>query len=72
MEYESLTLICFSCGRCRHVKGDCPYVLPKKDAEGNRDNFSSWNAAKAIKEPTIVQSRVENKVFGDWMIVQRR
>lgn len=72
VEYEFLPSIFFHCGCCGHVKGDCPYVVPKNVTEGVRDVSTDGGAVKGIKEPVLLQKRVENEVFGDWMIVQRR
>ncbi|KAK2652842.1 hypothetical protein Ddye_012698 [Dipteronia dyeriana] len=54
VEYESLRLICFKCGRYRHNQDYCREGLVKKQVE---------------METNEVSSVVEDSPFGHWLLV---
>lgn len=66
VEYEAFPLICFCCGRFRHLKNTCPTIFMKKE-EGIEIEVD--NHVK--KSRNLVQEKMEQEEFGDWIIVER-
>lgn len=66
--YEGINTLYFACGRIRHKRETCPYVIKetiKETAmEQNHESQSMGNAPQVSKE------REEKKeIYGEWMVV---
>ncbi|XP_042002569.1 uncharacterized protein LOC121751841 [Salvia splendens] len=63
IEYESLPLICFGCGKYGHLKGDCPSSREQDMTSASTKEPESVNEAQVTPEP--------REKFGAWMVVKR-
>lgn len=65
VEYESLPLVCFECGRFRHRSDLCP--------QGSRENEATVASPSTSSRTNMsMKERVEGEKSRDWMIVKRR
>ncbi|KAH1130641.1 hypothetical protein J1N35_002019 [Gossypium stocksii] len=69
VEYESLSTICFHCGRYGHVENICKFKIVESLVEVNRNS--------PVTEPVMQNSNVESSEkkdgnFRPWMIVERK
>ncbi|KAL1548778.1 hypothetical protein AAHA92_16967 [Salvia divinorum] len=63
IEYESLPLICYGCGRYGHLKTDCPDLREKEKEKTDKDSHIE-EVVTAIPE--------SREKFGPWMVVQKK
>ncbi|KAH1057335.1 hypothetical protein J1N35_035400 [Gossypium stocksii] len=68
MEYESLSTICFHCGRYGHVKNSCTFRNSGSTSEKNADPHEETSEVRN----TIVDSSGKDGNYGPWMIVERK
>ncbi|KAL4378055.1 hypothetical protein GQ457_02G020520 [Hibiscus cannabinus] len=59
VEYESLPLICFHCGKYGHGTDTCP-------------TFQTAPATEAPTRPSTPETPVPTTMFGPWMVVEKR
>ncbi|XP_012453513.2 uncharacterized protein LOC105775549 [Gossypium raimondii] len=69
VEYESLSTICFHCGRYGHVENSCPFKNSETPSE--KENTSSEMASE-FQNTTKVDAEKEHENFGPWMIVEKK
>ncbi|KAH1083257.1 hypothetical protein J1N35_023018 [Gossypium stocksii] len=69
VEYESLSTICFHCGRYGHVESICTLKLHVPSAEVNTDTTKS---APEVQNSTVENSEKKDGNFGPWIIVEWR
>lgn len=69
VEYESLSTICFNCGRYGHVDNMCPFRNVESSTEkGNKSPEVSSENSKSARE----ESEKKDESYGPWMIVERK
>ncbi|MBA0672482.1 hypothetical protein Goklo_025245 [Gossypium klotzschianum] len=69
VEYESLSTICFHCGRYGHVENSYPFKNSKTPSE--RENSPSKMASE-FQNTTKDDAEKEHGNFGPWMIVEKK
>ncbi|MBA0787425.1 hypothetical protein Gotri_006751, partial [Gossypium trilobum] len=69
VEYESLSTICFHCGRYGHVENSCPFKNSETPSE--KENTPSEMASE-FQNTTKVDAEKEHGNFGPWMIVEKK
>ncbi|MBA0700581.1 hypothetical protein Goari_027097, partial [Gossypium aridum] len=69
VEYESLSTICFHCGRFGHVENSCPFKISESLSE--KENAPS-EVSLEIQNTNKVGAEKENGNFGPWMIVEKK
>ncbi|MBA0858473.1 hypothetical protein Goshw_026688 [Gossypium schwendimanii] len=68
-EYESLSTICFHCGRYGHVKNSCPFRNSEISSE--KEN-APMEMSSEIQNTAKAGSKKEDENFRPWMIVERK
>lgn len=68
VEYESLLMVCFHCGRYGHLKEMCP----QKTTENNHVN-DSMSSIPSPKNKTTMEDETDKmpEPFGPWMLVEK-
>ncbi|PPD80711.1 hypothetical protein GOBAR_DD22375 [Gossypium barbadense] len=69
VEYESLSTICFHCGRFGHVENSCPFKISESLTE--KENAPS-DLSSEFQNTNKVDEEKENGNFGPWMIVEKK
>ncbi|PPR93864.1 hypothetical protein GOBAR_AA26805 [Gossypium barbadense] len=69
MEYESLSTICFSCGRYSHMEKSCMF---RNSGVTGEKSFTSHEELSEIRETIRDSSGKKDKNYGPWMIVERK
>ncbi|PPD86998.1 hypothetical protein GOBAR_DD16071 [Gossypium barbadense] len=69
VEYESLSTICFHCGRFGHVENSCPFKISESLSE--KENAPS-ELSSELQNTNKVDEEKENGNFGPWMIVEKK
>lgn len=65
IEYESLLIVCFSCGQYGHLKEVCPQDLKVKNTSGKKDLVTRFFEV-------IFGSVAETDEFEPWMMMKRK
>ncbi|MFQ6619714.1 hypothetical protein Gotur_000108 [Gossypium turneri] len=65
VEYESLSMVCFYCGRYSNNQEICPY-------KSGQDTTSMIDVNQLPRETSGVPKCVEEERYGPWMLVERR
>ncbi|KAK8572182.1 hypothetical protein V6N12_028243 [Hibiscus sabdariffa] len=71
IEYESLPLICFHCGRYGHAQDTCPVLLPAPvSAEPVMEQAPANHPKVSHHTPTVITNQDDGAVgsFGPWMV----
>ncbi|PPD81486.1 hypothetical protein GOBAR_DD21604 [Gossypium barbadense] len=69
VEYESLSTICFHCGRYGHVENSCPFK--KSEITSEKENSPSEMSSE-IQNTAKVDAEKSYGNFGPWMIVEKK
>ncbi|KAK5793701.1 hypothetical protein PVK06_034854 [Gossypium arboreum] len=69
MEYESLSTICFSCGRYGHMEKSCMF---RNSGVTGEKSFTSHEELSEIRETIKDSSGKKDENYGPWMIVERK
>ncbi|MBA0638387.1 hypothetical protein Godav_000109 [Gossypium davidsonii] len=69
VEYESLSTICFHCGRYGHVENSCPFK--KSEIPNEKENTPSKMSSE-FQNTAKVDAEKEYGNFGPWMIVEKK
>ncbi|MBA0710846.1 hypothetical protein Golax_010103, partial [Gossypium laxum] len=59
MEYESMPLVCFDCGRFRHTRDTCLYRSRQREAANGN-----------LGRETLAQENVDREQYGLWMTLR--
>ncbi|KAH1073065.1 hypothetical protein J1N35_025393 [Gossypium stocksii] len=69
VEYESLSTICFHCGRYGHVENSCSF---KNSGPSSEKENAPPEMTSEIQNTVVDGSKKKDKKFGPWMIVERK
>ena len=72
VEYESLNLICFQCGRYGHRREECPWTIREKDSLEENNQMAMEEDQAQNSNPEKTEQRTEAiEEFGPWMLVRK-